>query len=58
MIEIWKCNNCGFEAVDMAFYKPGLTVGICPKCGSNNIIVGEQGWIGAPDPDAKEETGK
>ena len=58
MIEIWECNNCGFEAIDMAFYKPGSTVGICPKCSSDDIKLGVQGWVGAPDPDAKGETGE
>ena len=55
MIEMYECNNCGFKAIDMAFYKSGSALGICPKCGSDNIKLGEQGWVGAPDPDAKEE---
>jgi len=38
MIEIWICNNCGFEAIDMAFYKRNSIIGICPKCNSNDDI--------------------
>lgn len=55
MIELWKCNNCGFEAIDMAFYKQNSMAGICPKCHSKDIKLGEQGWVGAPDPDTKEK---
>jgi len=45
MIEIWKCTKCGFEAVDMAFYRPNSEVGVCPKCNSTAIEVSEQAWI-------------
>lgn len=39
MIEIYKCNKCGFKALDMAFYKPGSDIAICPKCNSDNIEI-------------------